>query len=175
MAPRSEHSALCNKCRSSHSKDESSQQSSDSDTDEVSTYPGIIVSEHLIRVAYRSFLPGIHALSECLTRFNKIVIQGTPHMTVDKEAICLSRVYSYYYKCNIPLCYVYPALTRYLYILFLNMLTLLACTHSSDNLFHTLMDLCENENFLTSNLLSFFIRVKLCPLVITFFNFEKNV
>ena len=88
-------------------------------------------------------------------------------MAVDKEAlICLSRVYSYYFKCNFPLFYVYPALTRYLSILFLNILTLLACTHSSDNLFHTLMVLWENENFLTSNLLCFFTRVKLCPLVI---------
>ena len=41
-----------------------------------------------------------------LTRFNKITIQGTPQMAVDKEAICLSRVYSYYYKCNLPLFYV---------------------------------------------------------------------
>ena len=39
-------------------------------------------------------------------RFNKIAIQGTPQMAVDKEAISLSRVYSYYYKCNIPLFYV---------------------------------------------------------------------
>ena len=75
-------------------------------------------------------------------------------MAVDKEAIMfLSRVYSYYFNCNFPLCYVYPALTRYLSILFLNILTLLACTLSSDNLFQTLMVLCENENFLTSNLL----------------------
>ena len=38
-----------------------------------------------------------------LTRFNKIAIQGTPQMAVDKEAlICLSRVYSYYFKCNFP-------------------------------------------------------------------------
>ena len=90
-----------------------------------------------------------------------------PQVAVDKEAlICLSSVYSYYFKRNFPLFYVYPALTRYLYILFFNILTLLACTHSSDNLFHTLMVLCENENFLTSNLLCFFTRVKLCPLVI---------
>ena len=76
-------------------------------------------------------------------------------MAVDNEAIiCLSRVVnSYYFKCNLPLFYVYPALSRYLSILFLTILTLLACTHSSDNLFHTLMVLCENENFLTSNLL----------------------
>ena len=38
--------------------------------------------------------------------FNKIAIQGTPQMAVDKEAICLSRVYSYYPKCNFPLFYV---------------------------------------------------------------------
>ena len=99
-------------------------------------------------------------------RFNKIAIQGTPQMAVDKEAICLSRVYSYYYKCNLPFLYVYPALTRYLSILFLNILTLLACTHSADNLFHTSMVLCENENFLISNLRCFFARVKLCRLVI---------
>ena len=75
-----------------------------------------------------------------LTRFNKIAIQGTPQMAVDKETIiCLSRDYSYYCKCNFPLLYMYPALTRYLSILFLNILTLLACTHSCDNLFHTLM------------------------------------
>ena len=41
-----------------------------------------------------------------LTRFNKIAIQGTPQMAVDKEAICVSRVYSYYLKCNFPLFYV---------------------------------------------------------------------
>ena len=43
------------------------------------------------------------------TRFNKIyhiAIQGAPQMAVDKEAISLSRVYSYYSKCNLPLFYV---------------------------------------------------------------------
>ena len=59
-----------------------------------------------------------------------------------------------------------PPLSRYLSILFLNILTLLACTHSVDNLFHTLMVLWEKENFLTSNLLCFFTSVKLCPLVV---------
>ena len=108
-------------------------------------------------------------LHTTLTRFNKIAIQGTPQMAVDKEAICLSRVYSYYFKCNLPLFYVQPALTRYLSILFLNTLTLVACTQSVDNLFHTLMVLWENEYFLTSNLLCFFTRVKLCPLVILLF------
>ena len=34
-------------------------------------------------------------------------------------------------------------------ILFLNILTLLACTQSVDKLLHTLMVLCENEYFLT--------------------------
>ena len=46
------------------------------------------------------------------------------------------------------------------------LLTLRACTHSVDNLFHTLMVLWEKENFLTSNLLCFFTSVKLCPLII---------
>ena len=97
-------------------------------------------------------------------------------MAVDKEAlICLSRVYSYYFKCNFPLFYVYPALTRYLSILLLNILTLLACTHSSDNLFHTLMVLCENENFLTSNL-QFLHKSEVVPSsYFTFFNLEKKV
>ena len=36
---------------------------------------------------------------DLLSQFNKIAIQGTPQMAVDKEAIiCLSRVYSYYFK-----------------------------------------------------------------------------
>ena len=97
-------------------------------------------------------------------------------MAVDKEAIiCLSRVYSYYFKCNLPLFYVYPALTRYLSILFLNILTLLACTHSSDNLFHTLMVLCENENFVTSNLLCFFTSEIVPSSYFTFFKFEKKM
>ena len=39
-------------------------------------------------------------------RFNKIAIQGAPQMAVDKEAISLSRVYSYYSKYNLPLFYV---------------------------------------------------------------------
>ena len=45
-----------------------------------------------------------------LTRFNKITIQGTHQVTVDKEAINLSRVYSYYSKCNMPLLYVQLAI-----------------------------------------------------------------
>ena len=53
-------------------------------------------------------------------------------MAVDKEAISLSRVYLRFYV-YLPLFYVYTALTRYLSILFLNILTLLACTHSSMN------------------------------------------
>ena len=40
--------------------------------------------------------------NKILTRFNKIAIYGTPQMAVDKEAICLSRVF----KCNLPLFYV---------------------------------------------------------------------
>ena len=41
-----------------------------------------------------------------LTRFNKIAIQGTPQMAVDKEAISLSRVYSYdsKYTCPYSMC-----------------------------------------------------------------------
>ena len=36
----------------------------------------------------------------------KIAIQGAPQIAVDKEAISLSRVYSYYPTCNLPLFYV---------------------------------------------------------------------
>ena len=84
-----------------------------------------VSASHCITVIHGS-LCSAFALQD-LTRFNKIAIQGTPQMAVDKEAICLSGVYSYYYKCNLPLFYVYPALTRYLSILFMNILTLLAC------------------------------------------------
>ena len=41
-----------------------------------------------------------------LTRCNKIAIQEAPQMAVDKEAISLSRVYSYYSKCYLPFVYV---------------------------------------------------------------------
>ena len=43
-----------------------------------------VVTEKVVILPFRSDL----------TKFNKIVIQGTPHMAVDKEAISLSRVYS---------------------------------------------------------------------------------
>ena len=62
-------------------------------------------------VAMFAFLPHTTFIS-CviiridLTRFNKIAIQGAPQMAVDKEAISLSRIYSYYSKCNLPLFYV---------------------------------------------------------------------
>ena len=79
-----------------------------------------------------------------LTRFNKIATQGAPQIAVDKKANSLSRVYYYYSKFNLCLFYVKPALARYLSILFLNILTLLACTQSVDNLLHTLMVLWES-------------------------------
>ena len=60
---------------------------------------------------------------------------------------------------------MYPALLRYMSILFLNILTLLALTQSADNLFHSFTVLCENENFLISNLHCFFANVTPCPLV----------
>ena len=41
-----------------------------------------------------------------LTIFNKIAIQRTPQIAVEKEAISLSRVYSYYSKYIIPLFHV---------------------------------------------------------------------
>ena len=54
---------------------------------------------------------------------------------------------------------MYPALLRYMTILFLNMLTLLASTQAADNLFHSFTVLCENENFLISSLHCFFANV----------------
>ena len=69
----------------------------------------------------------VDTFSNANTRFNKIATQGAPQMAVDKEDNSLSRVYSYYSKFNLCLFYVYPALARYLSILFLNILTLLAC------------------------------------------------
>ena len=49
----------------------------------------------------RRLMPCSHCY---LTRFNKIAIQGTHQMAVDKEAISLSKVYSYSNsKCTLPL------------------------------------------------------------------------
>ena len=45
-------------------------------------------------------------LSMCLTRFNKTAIQGTPQMAIDKEAISLSKDYSYY--CTLTVCVLAP-------------------------------------------------------------------
>ena len=55
------------------------------------------------------------------------------------------------------------------------LLEVIAGTHFVDNLFHTLMVLWENENFLTSNLLCFFTSVKLCPLVILLCFISKKI
>ena len=68
-------------------------------------------------------------------------------------------------------------LTRYLYIIFMDILTLLACTHYVDNLFHTLMVLWENENFLTFNTSLFVHQPELVPSsYINFLNFDfKNI
>ena len=111
-----------------------------------------------------------------LTRFSKIAIQGTPPMAVDKEAISLSRVYLRYSKCTCHYSMCNPSQLDTCLFLFFNILTLLECTHSVDNLFHTLMVLWENENFPTSNLLCFFTSVKLCPLVIFIsLILEKNI
>ena len=56
--------------------------------------------------------------------------------------------------------------TRYLSILSFNILTLLTCTQSVDNLLQTFVVLWENEYSLTSNPLCSFTSVKLCRLVI---------
>ncbi len=51
-------------------------------------------------------LSGHGTMYQYLTRFNKIAIQGTPQMAVDKAAIRLSRVYSYdsKYTCPYSMC-----------------------------------------------------------------------
>ena len=53
-----------------------------------------------------------------------------------------------------------------MWILFLNILTLLAPTQLADNMFHLFTVLCENENFLISNLHCCFANVTPCPLVL---------
>ena len=59
---------------------------------------------------------------------------------------------------------VYPAILRYMSILCLNILTLLAHTQSADNMFHWFTVLRENENCLISSLHCFFANVCPCPL-----------
>ena len=78
---------------------------------QVAIYPaGLLVIQgfvnFLVYYCNHRVIDSVHLASRFLTRFNKIAIQGTPQMAVDKEAICLSRVYSYYPKCNFPLFYV---------------------------------------------------------------------
>ena len=64
---------------------------------------GSIISPWIFNCFYRDMVKTVNFNK---TRFNKIAIQGTPQMAVDKEAlICLSRVYSYNFKCNFPLFY----------------------------------------------------------------------
>ena len=94
-------------------------------------------------------------------------------MAVAKEAIRLSRVYSYDSKCTCPYS---MCTTRYLSILFFNISTLLVCTHSVDNLLHTLMVLYENKNLsnIQSNL--FLHQREVVPSsYFTFLNFEKKI
>ena len=80
-----------------------------------------------------------------------------------------------YRESNLSI-YVYPARLRYMSILFLNILTLLAPTQSADNLFHSFTVLCENENFLISSLHCFFANVTPCPLVLlSSLTVKKNI
>ena len=67
-----------------------------------------IIREHhfILRLSGRSMYDVLISHVSFLTRFNKIAIHGTRQMAVDKEAISLSRVYSYYSKCNLSLFYV---------------------------------------------------------------------
>ena len=60
-------------------------------------------------------------------------------------------------------------------ILLLNILTLLASTQSTDNLFHSFTVLCENENFLIFSLHCFFANVTPCPLVLLSSLTEKKM
>ena len=60
-----------------------------------------------------------------LTRFNKITIQARAQMAADKETVGLSKVHMYESKCILPL------RDNCLFI------TLLECTQSAGNLFHS--------------------------------------
>ena len=73
--------------------------------------------------------------------------------------------------------YIYMAFmhNRYMSILFLNILILLAPKQSADNLFNSFTVLCENENCLISSLHCFFVNVNLCPLVLLSSLTEKNI
>ena len=61
---------------------------------------------------------------------------------------------------------VYSAFLKCMSILLLNMLTLLAPTQSSDNMFHSFTVLYENENFLIYNLHYCFANANSCPMVL---------
>ena len=66
-------------------------------------------------------------------------------MAVDKEAISLSRVYSNYSKCNVIGLLCVTRLYEILVYSIIEHINTRTCTIIVDNLFHTLMVLCENE------------------------------
>ena len=68
-----------------------------SDEVDVNVYESLRMQQHIDYERYRTFWFLV------LFRFNKIVIQGTPDMAVDKESIGLSTFHIYYSKCNLLL------------------------------------------------------------------------
>ena len=94
-----------------------------------------------------------HGLSSALVNSNNLLCLLTP----------LSPTYSR------------PGFKKYWSILFLNIFTLVALTHSSGNLFQSFTTLWENVYFLISNLEWLFTKARLCPLVMLSFFILKNI
>ena len=83
---------------------------------------------------------------------------------MDKETLWLIESSTYISKCT---------LLRYVSILFLNILTLLAPTQATDNMFYSCTVPCENENVLISSLHCFFAHVTLSSSPFPILNREK--
>ena len=95
------------------------------------------------------------------TGFNKIAIPNNKFQMASGQGSHLA-----HRESNNFIIYVYPALIRYLSILFLNIFTLLALTQSFGSLFRSFITLCEKEYFLMSNLHCSLTNAALCPLVL---------
>ena len=97
---------------------------------------------------------------ECIIkgRYNKIAIQNKIIQMASKQGIhCLIKSPTILHPC--------VTLLRFLSILFLNIFTLLTCTQSVDNLFHSFTVIRVIEYFLISNLHCYFTNTTSCPLV----------
>ena len=64
-------------------------------------HPPAFVARLASSYVFDFLLVRCHFRIRSATIFNNIAIQGTPQMAIEKKAISLSILYSYYSKCNL--------------------------------------------------------------------------